>query len=49
MTLALNWKLGLCVIAAVILYKHKENYIRVYKRQEIGRRSTLRGEHRLKS
>ncbi len=93
MTLMLNWKLGLCVIAAVILvtlitdyivagtlttivsvpvaqgymtrslipavillvatavilYKHKENYVRIYKRQEIGLRSTLRGEHRIKS
>lgn len=93
MTLALNWKLGLCVIAAVIVVtlitdyivmgtlttivsvptalgfltrslipsaillvataviicKHKENYIRIYKRQEIGLRSTLRGEHRMKS
>ena len=90
MTLALNWKLGICLILAVavitlvtdyvvfgtittvltvpaylfftrgwvpaliaflatgvILWKHRENYPRMWKGTELGLRSALRGENRL--
>ena len=38
-----------CIIliaTAVILYKHRENFVRMYKGTEIGFRSANRGEHR---
>ena len=38
----------LCVATAVILYKHRHNYVRIFKGTEIGLRSTAKGEHRLK-
>lgn len=34
--------------AAVILYKHRENYVRIARETEIGLRSTIKGEHRMK-
>ncbi len=34
------------VVSAVILYKHRENYVRIFRGTEIGLRSTLKGEHR---
>ncbi len=39
-----------CIIliaTAVILYKHRENFVRMYKGTEIGLRSANRGEHRV--
>ena len=39
-----------CIIliaTAVILYKHRENFVRIIKGGEIGIRSTLRGKHKL--
>lgn len=38
----------LCIASAVILWKHRENYVRMYKGTEVGLRSTARGEHRVK-
>lgn len=37
------------VASAVILYKHRENMVRLYNKTEIGLRSTIRGDHRVKS
>lgn len=37
-----------CISTAVILYKHRHNYVRIFNRTEIGLRSTIRGEHRVK-
>lgn len=34
------------VATAVIILKHRENYVRIYKGTEIGLRSTIKGEHR---
>lgn len=36
------------VSSCVIIYKHKDNISRMLRRQEIGLRSTIRGEHRVK-
>ena len=38
----------LLVATAVIAYKHRENYVRMYKGTEIGFRSAGRGDHRVK-
>ncbi len=39
----------LCVASAVILYRHRENLIRIFiKGNEIGFRSAAKGEHRVK-
>lgn len=38
----------LCIATAVILYKHRHNYVRIFKGTEIGLRSTVKGEHRVK-
>ena len=38
----------LCVATAVILYKHRINYVRIYKGTEIGLRSVMKGKHRVK-
>lgn len=35
------------IATAVILYKHRENFVRMYKGTEIGFRSANRGEHRV--
>ena len=37
-----------CLATAVIIFKHRENYVRIYNRTEIGLRSTIKGEHREK-
>lgn len=36
-----------CVATAVIIYKHRYNYVRICNRTEIGLRSTIKGEHRV--
>lgn len=38
----------LCVGTLVMLYKHWENILRIWKREEIGLRSTIRGDKRVK-
>ena len=38
----------MCVGTAVILFLHRENYVRVYKGTEIGLRSGAKGEYRTK-
>lgn len=38
----------LCIATAVILYKHRMNYVRIWNGTEIGLRSTAKGEHRVK-
>lgn len=37
-----------CVATAVIIYKHRRNYVQIAKGTEIGLRSTIKGEHRVK-
>ena len=37
----------LCVATAVILYRHRQNYVRIFRRTEIGLRSTIQGKHRV--
>ena len=37
-----------CAATVVILYKHRINYVRIWKGTEIGLRSTMKGEHRVK-
>ncbi len=46
-----SWMLAaiLLVASLVILYKHRENIGKILRGQEIGLRSTVRGEHRVKS
>lgn len=38
----------LLIATAVIAYKHRENYVRIWNRTEIGLRSAARGDHRVK-
>lgn len=38
----------LCIATAVIIYKHRHNYVRIVKGTEIGLRGTAKGEHRVK-
>ncbi len=38
----------LLVATAVILYKHRVNYVRIFKGTEIGLRSAAKGEHRVR-
>ena len=38
----------LFIATAVILYKHRMNYVRIWNGTEIGLRSTAKGEHRVK-
>ena len=40
--------LASCIATAVIIYKHRSNYVRIIKGTEIGFRSTMKGEHRVK-
>ena len=40
--------LTLCIATAVIVYKHRMNYVRIYKGTEIGLRSVMNGKHRMK-
>lgn len=46
-----SWLLAgiLCIASLVILYKHRENYIRIYQGSEAGLQSAIRGDHRRKS
>ena len=37
----------LLIATAVIIYKHRANYVRIWKRQEIGLTSAIRGDHRV--
>ena len=37
----------LCIGSAVIVYKHRKNYVRILNGTEIGLRSVARGEHRV--
>ncbi|MBQ8184966.1 MAG: glycerol-3-phosphate acyltransferase [Lachnospiraceae bacterium] len=37
----------LCIATAVILYKHRANFVRIVKGTEIGLRSANRGDHRV--
>ena len=37
-----------CVATVVIICKHRVNYVRIYKGTEIGLRSAIKGEHRVK-
>lgn len=37
-----------CLATAVIIFKHRKNYVRIWNRTEIGLRSTIKGEHRVK-
>ena len=38
----------LCIATAVIFYKHRMNYVRIFNGTEIGLRSTAKGDHRVK-
>lgn len=37
-----------CIATVVIIYRHRVNYVRICKGTEIGLRSTIKGEHRIK-
>ena len=37
----------ICIASAVIFYKHRENIGRILRKEEIGLRSTIRGDNRL--
>ena len=37
-----------CVATSVIIFQHRINYVRIWKGTEIGLRSTMKGEHRVK-
>ena len=45
-----SWVLAaiLAVASVVILYKHRENYVRIYNGTELGFRGVSRGDHRVK-
>ena len=38
----------LCIATVVIIYKHRMNYVRIYKGTEIGLRSVAKGKHRVR-
>lgn len=38
----------LCLVSLVIFYKHRENIGRILRKEEIGLRSTMKGENRIK-
>lgn len=40
--------LAVSIASAVILFKHRKNYVHIWNKTEIGLRSTLKGEHRVK-
>lgn len=40
--------LVICIATVVILYKHRANYVRIYKGTELGLRSAIRGDNRVK-
>jgi len=37
----------LCIATAVIVYKHRMNYVRIWNGTEIGLRSVMKGKHRI--
>lgn len=37
-----------CIATVVIIYRHRVNYVRICKGTEIGLRSAIKGEHRIK-
>ena len=43
------WPVALimCIATAVILYKHRANYVRIWKGTELGLRSAIRGDNRV--
>lgn len=45
-----SWLLAaiLCVATVVILYKHRMNYVNIYKGKELGLRGAVRGDNRVK-
>lgn len=50
MGFTVSWLLAaiLCVATAVILYKHRENYPRILNGTELGLRSAIKGENRIR-
>lgn len=36
-----------CIVSAVMIFKHRENVVRLIRKEEIGLRSTLRGDNRV--
>ena len=38
----------LCIATGVIIYKHRENFVRIFKGTEIGFRNAATGKHRMK-
>jgi len=38
----------LCIGTAVIVYKHRMNYVRIYNGTEMGLRSVMKGKHRVR-
>lgn len=45
-----SWGVALIMLIAttVIIFKHRANYVRIYKRTELGLRSAIRGDNRVK-
>ena len=46
-----DWKWSALIVSAatvVIIFMHRKNYVKIWKKQEIGLRSTIKGEHRVK-
>lgn len=45
-----SWMLAaiLCVATVVMLFKHRENYVRIFRGEELGLRSAIRGDNRVK-
>lgn len=45
-----SWLLAaiLCIATGVILYKHRMNYVNIYKGRELGLRGAVRGDNRVK-
>ena len=39
--------LAACIATAIIIFKHRANYVRIWKGTEIGLRSAMKGEHRV--
>lgn len=48
LTKGVGMPLILLIATAVILYKHRENIVRIWNHKEIGLRSAIRGEHIMK-
>ena len=45
--LAILLALIMLIATAVILYKHRENFVRIYRGTEFGLRSVIRGDNRV--